>query len=78
MPSNKDYLLPFCPVIKLTKSPSSISRLLWHIKFSSRTFLIIPAWRHLGRRIEFGKALDSAINGEKRLPQSVIEAKIEE
>uniref|UniRef100_A0A0A9FAK0 Uncharacterized protein n=1 Tax=Arundo donax TaxID=35708 RepID=A0A0A9FAK0_ARUDO len=37
------FPLPFCPVMKLTCSPSSMWRLEWHMKFSSRMREIVPA-----------------------------------
>lgn len=37
------FPLPFWPVMKLTCWPSSMWRLEWHIKFSSRMREIVPA-----------------------------------
>lgn len=39
----KRELLPFWPVTKLSHSPSSICKLLWHMKFSNRIFKMMPA-----------------------------------
>lgn len=35
-------VLPFWPVMKLTHSPNSIWRLLWHMKFSTLILRIVP------------------------------------
>lgn len=58
----KESLLPFWPVIKFTESPKSISRLLWHIKFSSRILEMIPAWFDFGLPKTLGFAIDSTCN----------------
>lgn len=44
----KKHWLPFWPVMKLTWFPNSVSCLEWHMKFSSRSRLTMPAvgwWR---------------------------------
>lgn len=60
--TRRESLLPFWPVIKFTESPKSISRLLWHIKFSTRILEMVPAWFDFGLPKTLGFAIDSTCN----------------
>lgn len=56
----EEGLLPFWPVIKLTQSPSSICKLLWHMKFSNRIFWTMPALER--RRLSIGSAMAGSVH----------------